>query len=100
MNLLQSKGVAAAALMNQGDAYADPHLNARGYFQMVHSPEAGSYPFPGPPWRFSESPNAIERPSPALGEHNEYVYKELLGFSDEEYQRYIEMGHIGDAPPL
>ena len=30
----------------------------------------------------------------ALGEHNEYVYKELLGVSDAEYQRLIDAGHI------
>jgi crotonobetainyl-CoA:carnitine CoA-transferase CaiB-like acyl-CoA transferase len=100
MNLLQKRGIAAAALLNSPDAYANPHLQARGYFQSVHSPEAGTFLFPGPPWHFSESSNAIERPSPALGEHNEYVYKELLGFSDEEYRRYEELGHIGNEPPV
>ena len=29
-----------------------------------------------------------------LGEHNEYVYKTLLGYSDEEYARFEEEGHV------
>ena len=28
-------------------------------------------------------------------EDNEYVYRELLGFSEEQYRRFEELGHIG-----
>ena len=31
-----------------------------------------------------------ERGSPTLGEDNEYVFKKLLGVSDEEYAQYEE----------
>ena len=37
----------------------------------------------------SKAPWEIIRPSPCLGEHNEYVYKELLGMSDEEIAEHI-----------
>ena len=30
-----------------------------------------------------------------LGQDNEYVYKNVMGYSDEEYQKFIEMGHVG-----
>jgi hypothetical protein len=30
-----------------------------------------------------------------LGEHNEYVYKELLGYSEDEYRELETEGHIG-----
>jgi crotonobetainyl-CoA:carnitine CoA-transferase CaiB-like acyl-CoA transferase len=39
---------------------------------------------PGPHWRMSESPAHIRLPAPALGEHNAYVLRELLGLSDDE----------------
>jgi hypothetical protein len=29
-----------------------------------------------------------------LGEHNEYVYKEVIGVSDEEYAELEKAGHI------
>jgi crotonobetainyl-CoA:carnitine CoA-transferase CaiB-like acyl-CoA transferase len=37
-----------------------------------------------PHWRLSESPAHIRLPAPALGEHNVYVLRELLGLSDSE----------------
>jgi len=30
-----------------------------------------------------------------MGEHNEYVYKQILGVSDEEYAELEREGHIG-----
>ena len=35
------------------------------------------------------------QPPVGLGEHNEYVYKELLGFSDAEYDAAVAAGDIG-----
>jgi len=35
--------------------------------------------------RFSETPGDIRTPAPCLGEHSEYVYREMLGMSAEEY---------------
>jgi crotonobetainyl-CoA:carnitine CoA-transferase CaiB-like acyl-CoA transferase len=43
----------------------------------------------------SKTPNHFRLPPVRLGEHNEYVYKKLLGFSDEEYARLEREGHIG-----
>jgi crotonobetainyl-CoA:carnitine CoA-transferase CaiB-like acyl-CoA transferase len=35
------------------------------------------------------------RPGPVLGEHNEYVFKEVLGMSDEEIKELADEGVIG-----
>ncbi|MCH8191354.1 MAG: hypothetical protein IIC80_08390, partial [Chloroflexi bacterium] len=40
-------------------------------------------------------PMEFRTPPVLMGEHNEYVYKELLGCSDAEYRRLEETGHIG-----
>ncbi|MGH2633002.1 MAG: hypothetical protein ACRDG3_06295 [Tepidiformaceae bacterium] len=38
------------------------------------------------------------RTAPALfGEHNDYVYRELLGIGDEEYDRLKTAGHITET---
>jgi crotonobetainyl-CoA:carnitine CoA-transferase CaiB-like acyl-CoA transferase len=34
-------------------------------------------------------------PPVRLGEHNEYVYKQLLKVSDDEYMELEQEGHIG-----
>lgn len=99
MHLLQEQGIPAGVVLNQADAYADPHLKERGYFQPITHQEVGPYLSPGPPWRFSACPLTIPRPAPCLGEHNEYIYKELLGFTQGEYLRFQEEGHIGSEPP-
>jgi len=42
-----------------------------------------------------------ERPGPGLGEHNEYVYRQILGFSDDEIADMLVEGMIttdADAP--
>ena len=81
--------------MDVADCYNDPHLQARGYFEEVTHPEAGTHLYPGMFFQYSETPLGIVRHTPLLGEHNEYIYKELLGKSDAEYVELEKTGHIG-----
>ena len=30
------------------------------------------------------------KPAPLLGEHNEYVFKEILGMPDDEYDKLVK----------
>ena len=95
MRLLQEKGVAAGPVMDQRDAYADPHLNERGAFEEAYQEDTGTHLYPGAPYKMSETPSKIRRGPVRLGEDNEYVYQELLGCSAEEYAVLEEEGHIG-----
>jgi crotonobetainyl-CoA:carnitine CoA-transferase CaiB-like acyl-CoA transferase len=95
MNALQAAGVRAGAVMNEQDAFADPQLADREYWEELSHPEAGTHLHPGVVWRAERTPNRLERAAPRLGEDNEYVYRELLGFSDNRYARFEELGHIG-----
>ncbi len=56
-------------------------LRERGYFVEIGHPDAGTFRYPGAPYRFSETPWAIRRPAPRLGEHNALVFGEWLGRS-------------------
>ncbi len=76
---LQTAGVAAMPVMNIADQFADPHLNARDTYMEIDHPHAGAEMVYGVPWRFSETPGAVRTPAPLLGQHNEYVLRELLG---------------------
>ena len=95
MRLLQEKGVAAGLVMDQRDAYADPHLNERGAFEEAYQEDTGRHLYPGAPYKMSETPSKIRRGPVRLGEDNKYVYQELLGYSAEEYAVLEEEGHIG-----
>ncbi len=53
----------------------------RGFFVEVDHPETGALAYPSWPFRFSDTPPAIERPAPRLGQHNELVYGDRFGYS-------------------
>lgn len=95
---LQKEGIAAGAVLDDRDAYNDPHLKERRFFEKVTHPDAGTHLYPGLMWKASETPNGIRTPPVGLGEHNEYVYKEILGVSDAEYGELAQEGQIGTEP--
>lgn len=96
MRLLQAAGVAAGPVMDQRDAFADPHLSARDIFEEVyHEDVGGSHLYVGAPFKMSETPARIRRGPVRLGQDNEYVYKQILGVSDAGYADLERAGHIG-----
>jgi benzylsuccinate CoA-transferase BbsF subunit/naphthyl-2-methylsuccinate CoA transferase subunit len=51
--------------------------------------------YPGLGVRWSGMTPAWGRPSPLVGQDNEYVYKKLLGYSSQEYDELSAAGLIG-----
>ncbi len=97
MGLLQAVKIPAAALLTPQDAFHDGHLRQRGFFKVIAHPDAGTHEYPGPFLRLSETPVAVKRPAPCLGQHNDYVYRGILGVDDAAYQNLRLQGHIGDT---
>ena len=93
--ILQEQGVPGGPVLNELQLLEDPQLVDRKYFETLGHNEIGPLQYHGPLWRMSKTPNALRTSPPLLGEHNEYVYKGLLGFDEEEYQRLQEEGHVG-----
>jgi benzylsuccinate CoA-transferase BbsF subunit len=95
---LQASGVSAAALAHQQEMADDEHLTARNYFTPITHPAAGTHLYPGPLGKLQYTADGPPfRPAPTLGQGNPYVYKELLGLSEQEYQQLIDDHAIGDA---
>jgi len=95
MHILQGHGVPAGPVIDEKDAYADPHLGQRGFFEEMTQADCGTHLYPGLPFKMSKTPNNLRLPPVRLGEHNEYVYKKVIGLSDEQYQAMEKQGHIG-----
>ena len=95
MGRLQQAGIPAGVVNDDRDAYEDPQLGARGFFQELTHAETGTNLYPGIIWKMANTPNEIRRPPPLLGEHNDHVYRDLLQLTDEEYSVMEENGHIG-----
>jgi crotonobetainyl-CoA:carnitine CoA-transferase CaiB-like acyl-CoA transferase len=98
MTVLQNHGVPAGAVWNAEELLADPQLNERGFFWEIDHPEVGRRKYCGFPIRMSDVPEWPHNPAPCLGEHNAYVLKKVLGFSDEEIQKLEEARVIGTEP--
>lgn len=75
------EGVPIAPILDIADFYNSPHTKARKFFVEVEHPVAGKADYPGPPYKWTETPAVIKRPAPCLGEHNEEVYCQEMGFS-------------------
>jgi crotonobetainyl-CoA:carnitine CoA-transferase CaiB-like acyl-CoA transferase len=98
MHLLQAHGVPAGAVLKGGEILVDPHLEARGFWDVVTHPEAGPYKQVSTPWHLSKSPRRSTLPAPSLGKHNRYVLGDLLGLSEQEMTDLEAQGIIGTRP--
>ncbi len=94
MTRLQAAGIRAGVVNRVRDLYTDPQYIHRNIWRGVEHPEMGVFHYQGPPFELSETPAILDRPSPCLGEHNEYFFKEVLGMSEEEFKELMEMGVI------
>jgi len=90
MERLQKVNVAAVPSFRGDELFNDPHLKERGFSEVVEHPLMGKRTVVGPPWKLSSTPARVSRHSPLLGEHNHYVFGELLGLSEEEVERLVE----------
>lgn len=88
--MLQKVGVAAFPSLSNRDLVEDPHLNERGFFEEWDHPEIGKRKYDGLLWKMSKTPGKINRRAPLVGEHNDYVFGELLGMSQDEINKLID----------
>jgi len=74
-------------VQNLEDILIDPHLGARNRFQYFEfrgrkMPMIAPYPL------LSETPGSVHSLWPAIGQHNDEIYRKLLGFSLDEIQTF------------
>ncbi|MCX6020880.1 MAG: CoA transferase, partial [Chloroflexi bacterium] len=84
MHRMQEAGVPAGVVNKTSDLFTDPQLAHRHHFYTLDHTEMGPSAYDGPNFKMSKTP-AQMRPAPCLGEHNDLVYREMIGLSEEEY---------------
>lgn len=97
---LQANGVPAGAVLDGEALLFNEHLNARGFYEIAEHPSADMPPLPyaSRAWKFGKTPGRIPRAAPNLGEHNDAILGNLLGFSDERVAEMRGEGIIGTEP--
>ena len=78
-DFLQARHVPAARVRNMGEAVADPQLKSRGIIHRHAGAQGvdGGFGVPMAAFTFAHDGPRIDTPPPALGEHNEEIFKEL-----------------------
>ena len=93
-SILQAAGVPAHLSQSSADFVADPQLAHRGHIVALADPLHGTAYVEGPRYLLSETPGVVERPAPALGQDNEKVLRDVLGYSDGRVRELLEGGAL------
>ncbi len=91
---LRGVGIASSPVLSVEEQWRDPHFAAREIKHRVTIPGYGEEDLFCAPWRFSDFVPKIERCGPTTGEHNDYVFGELLGLPADEIAELKASGVI------
>jgi len=94
VELGQKAGALCGPLATTEDMLQDPHFRDRGFWVEIEHPVVGKVTYPGAPIKAEEMPWQIRRPAPLLGQHNEEIYCEKLGYTKQELVKLKEAGVI------
>lgn len=94
MAMMQHAGVPAGVVQTCEDLFADPQLKHREHFRFLEHRVIGTHAYNSPAYRLSQTACDIKKAGPCLGEDNEYVYKQILGLSDDEIADLLIEGVI------
>ncbi len=92
---LAAESIPVAPVYRIDQMLEDPHVKARGIITEIEHPTAGKVRSPGFPVKLSKSPATVRMPAPQLGEHNEEVLTELLGYTKGQITELKKAGVLG-----
>ena len=78
-------GVPAGLIYRAPEMLEDPHFAAREAIVSVPHPDFGQLRMQNVAPKLSETPGSIRSPSPALGQHNDEIFLELLELGQARY---------------
>ena len=94
ISLLEESGVPAGGIYRAPDMLEDPHFAAREAIIRVAHPEFGELAMQNVFPKLSATPGEVRWPGPALGQHNEEIFRDTLGMSDDRIRELRNVGVI------
>lgn len=91
---IQASGTACAPICSAEQVFNSPQTQARDFYVEIEHPAAGPLMYPGLPYKFSRTAPHGHQGAPLLGQHNEDVYCDRLGYSKERLVKLKEAGVI------
>src|SRR5690606_18987123 len=87
LSLLEEKGVPSGMIYSAKEIVEDPHYQAREMIIETEHPQLGKFPMPGVVPKLSRTPGQVQSVgAEELGQHNDEVYRELLGYDKAKLQ--------------
>jgi crotonobetainyl-CoA:carnitine CoA-transferase CaiB-like acyl-CoA transferase len=93
-SVLTKAGIPCGPVSTIADVVTSPQIAAREMMLDVEHPILGALKLPGIPVKLSESPGALRKAPPLVGEDNERIYGEMLGFTQERIAELRAEGAI------
>lgn len=90
---MQDAGVAAHVVQSVKELFEDPQLEHRNHFRLFEHKVMGPTRFEGLSMKLSKTPDRMWCPA-AYGEHNTYVFKDILNLTDDQISDLIIEGAI------
>jgi crotonobetainyl-CoA:carnitine CoA-transferase CaiB-like acyl-CoA transferase len=94
LEMLRAAGVPAGPIYSVADVYADEHFRERGSVTTVDDPTLGAITVQGIVPKLSATPGVLHSTGPALGAHNEEIYRGLLGLTEAQFAAHQAEGVI------
>ncbi len=91
---LQASGIAAYPVLQIHDLASDAQLAARDFWRLLPQARYERDLVTGYPIHLEETPAHVGHAGPALGEHNQYILGELLGYPTETIDELTDGGIV------
>ncbi|SHH92057.1 CaiB/BaiF CoA transferase family protein [Marivita hallyeonensis] len=93
LDRMEAAGLPAGPVMDICEMHQDPQAHARDMIVETQHPKAGTVKAIGLPVKFSETPGAVTRPAPVLGEHGPEILSEY-GYSPDHIDALRRQGAL------
>jgi succinyl-CoA:(S)-malate CoA-transferase subunit B len=94
MGVCERAQVPCGPVYSVDEIFEDPHYAARGNILHMTDTRIGDLALPNLVPRLSDTPGQVHWAGPALGAHNDEIYKQRLGLDDAEMERLRSIGVI------
>ena len=94
LRICEQAQVPCGPIYSIDEIFEDPQYAARGNILKMQDDRVGELPIPNLVPRLSDTPGSVKWLGPRLGEHNDEVFKGVLGLGEDELRRLATEGVI------
>lgn len=92
--LMEEHGIPSGKIYRAPEMLEDAHFKAREAIVKTMHPKFGELKMQNVAPKLSQTPGGIRAPAPELGQHNDEIFRDLLGLDDERLQALRGQGIV------